>query len=130
MRTLKLPLSILAFGFIALAIYFYAFSLQSAKATSNIAQYIPMKSGAVLCPSGASTLLLATSSSGRNLAYLSNDSGTGVFLGFGVPAATSTGTLLNASTTIRMDATGSYAGAIYCLGYGANATTSYSDSNG
>lgn len=130
MKTLQLPLGILSIAALLLAFYFYAFSLNQAHATNSIAEYVPMTSGAVSCPIGASKLLMATSSSGRNLAYISDDSATGVYLGLGVPAATSTGVLLNASTTMRFDATGSYAGAVYCMSNGsAAATTSYSDSN-
>lgn len=129
MKTLQLPLSILSIGAILLTFYFYAFAIQPAHATNSIAEYVPMTQGAILCPSGASKLLLATSTSGRNLAFISDDSAVGVYLGLGVPAATSTGVLLNASSTMRMDATGSYAGSIYCMSAGAAATTSYSDSN-
>lgn len=132
MITTKNSLNLLAISVVLLAFYFYAFSLQPVHATDSIAQYVPMTQGGVLCPSGASKLLIGTSTSGRNLAYISNDSAVGIYLGLGVPAATSTGVLLNASSTMRFDATGSYAGAVYCMSAGANGTsasTSYSDSN-
>lgn len=129
MKTLQRPLNILALVAVLLAFYFYSFSLQAAHATNSIAITAPMTSGSALCGNASSTLLFATSTSGRNLAYISNDGSAAVFLGLGVPAVVNKGVLLNASTTMRFDATGSYAGAVYCAGLGANASTSWSDSN-
>jgi hypothetical protein len=97
--------------------------------TLNIALNSPMTSGAVLCSSSTSTLLVGTSTSGRNFMTISNASGVNVFLGFGYSAAEYQGTMLAASSTLILDATHSYTGAIYCIGLGANATTTYSDSN-
>lgn len=97
--------------------------------TSGIAINVPMTQGGVLCGNNTSTLLLATSTSGRNFATISNDSSISVFIGFGNKATSNNGLLLNASSTFTLDATHSFAGAIYCTGLGATASTSYSDSN-
>lgn len=130
MKTLQFSTSILAIVGVLLTFYFYSVSIQMAHATNSIAQYVPMTSGSVLCPFGASKQLMGSSSSGRNLAYISNDSAVGIYLGLGVPAATSSGVLLPASTTMKFDATGSYAGVVSCQSAGAvAASSSYSDSN-
>lgn len=114
---------------IALVLYFYAFSTpKQAHATIN-ESVSSMTSSSTLCASNTSTLLIATSSSGRNLAFISNDGATAVFLGFGVPAVNYKGYLLSASSTLRFDSVGSFSGAIYCSGLGANASTSIEDSN-
>lgn len=97
--------------------------------TTDIPINLPMTKGGVLCGNNTSTLLIATSTSGRNYMTISNASAVAVFLGFGYSAAAYQGTLLSASSTITLDSTKSYTGAIYCLGLGATATTTYSDSN-
>lgn len=101
---------------------------KTAYGTTNVTLYTPFKSTGVLCGSNTSTLLVATSSSGRNLITISNASAQTVFLGMGVPAVAYQGTMLAASTTMTLNANGSYGGAIYCLGLGATASTSISDS--
>lgn len=88
-----------------------------------------MTQGSALCGNNTSTLLMATSTSGRNFATISNDSPISVFIGFGYSATSNKGLLLNASSTYTLDSSHSYAGAIYCTGLGAAASTSYSDSN-
>ena len=85
-----------------------------------------MKQGGVLCNT-TSTLLMATSSSGRNYATITNIGATIVYLGFGYSAADYQGTALPANTTLTMDSTHSYTGAIYCISPTA-ASTTYSDS--
>lgn len=97
--------------------------------TSSIAINTPMTQGGVLCGNNTSTLLMATSTSGRNFATISNDSPVAIFIGFGYKATPNQGLMLNASSTFTLDATHSYTGAIYCTGLGATASTSYSDSN-
>ncbi len=89
----------------------------------------PLTSGAVLCGNGVSTLLVATSTSGRNFMTISNASGINVFLGFGYSATNYQGTMLAASSTLTLNNTGTYTGAIYCSALGGTATTTYSDSN-
>lgn len=106
-----------------------SFQPKTAYGTINIAINKPMTSGSVLCGNASSTLLVGTSTSGRNLMYISNASPLSVFLGLGKDiTATTTGVLLPASTTMRFDSTGSFAGAIYCEGNGGTATTTFSDS--
>lgn len=95
--------------------------------TTNVAIYTPVKSTGVLCGT-TSTLLVATSTTGRNLFTVSNDSAQSVFLGLGVPAVAYQGTLVAASSTWVMNSNGSYAGSIYCMGLGVAASTSVSDS--
>lgn len=125
--------STLSIGVIALVLVgFYVYSIlyvpiQQAHATSGIA-VTQMKNGGTLCGNASSTLMVATSTSGRNLLYISNDSPVSITLNLGKDVASSTGVLLAASTTMRMDATGSYAGAIYCMGIGGNASTTWADS--
>ena len=88
----------------------------------------PLKSGGVLCGT-TSTLLMATSTSGRNFATITNIGSTIVYLGFGYSAADYSGTALAASGgTIVLDSTKTYTGAIYCISPTA-ASTTYSDSN-
>jgi hypothetical protein len=88
----------------------------------------PMTSGGVLCGT-TSTLLLATSTSGRNFATITNIGTTIVYLGFGYSAANYQGTALAVSGgTITLDSSKSYQGAIYCISPTA-ASTTYSDSN-
>ena len=108
---------------------YFAFRPTQKLGTINIALNSPMTSGAVLCSSSTSTLLVGTSTSGRNFMTISNASAVNVFLGFGYSAAEYKGTMLAASSTMILDATHSYTGAIYCIGLGAAATTTYSDSN-
>lgn len=88
--------------------------------------YSPLKNSGVLCPNGASTLLVATST---NPGYLriTNMTAQTVFLGMGVPAASSSGVMLAASSSIEFNQTNFFGGAIYCLGYGAAASTTYAE---
>lgn len=87
----------------------------------------PMTKGGVLCNT-SSTLLMATSSSGRNFATITNIGATIVYLGFGYSAANYQGTALSTGQTFTFDSTHSYTGAIYCISPTA-ASTTYSDSN-
>lgn len=97
--------------------------------TTNIPLNVPLTQGAVLCGNNTSTLLVATSTSGRNFMTISNDSPVTVFIGFGYSASINKGLMLNASTTYTLNANNTYTGAIYCTGLGAAASTTYSDSN-
>ena len=89
-------------------------------------QYSPMKNTGVLCVNGASTLLIATSTS-RSYLRLGNMSGKTIWLGMGVPAATSTGIFLAASSTIEFNQTNMFSGAIYCLGDSASGTNTVAE---
>lgn len=99
-----------------------------ADASITQAVYGVFNNGGVLCGNASSTLMVATSTSGRNLMYISNDSPVSIFLGFGKDVKNNTGVLLNASSTIKFDSSGSYGGAIYCSGLGATASTTFSES--
>ena len=96
--------------------------------TTDIPINRPMTSTGVLCNT-TSTLLVATSTTGRNFATITNIGGTIVYLGFGNSAALYTGTALAINGgTIKLDSTASYTGAIYCISPTA-ASTTVSDSN-
>lgn len=84
----------------------------------------------VLCTT-SSTLLLATSTSGRPIITLSNDSANAVFLGMNSSGSAKTyqGLMIPASSTITLNHDSLYLGAIYCIGLGGNATTSISGIN-
>ena len=88
--------------------------------------FSPMTNTGTLCTSGASTQIVATSTS-RQFISISNQSAYTIFLGLGVPAATSSGITLFASTTIQLNETNLYGGAIYCLAVGGNASTTVAE---
>lgn len=89
--------------------------------------YAPMSATSVSCAYGASTLLLATSSS-RQFVQLSNTGPASVWIAYGTSAATGTGTLLTSSTTLTLGSVTNFGGAIYCLGAGAAASVAISES--
>lgn len=112
---------------IGLVLYFYAFSAAlQAHATANIS-VTQMTNGSTLCTNTHFTQVVATSTSGRNLFFISNFSALPIFLDFG-NTATGTGYMLNASSTLRFDSSGSYGGAIYCEGLEGTATSTWTDS--
>lgn len=119
--------SFIALCLVVAGFWFFSSQPQQAFGTTNVPIYAPVKSTGVLCTT-SSTLLVATSTSGRNLITISNDSANAVFLGLGVAAVAYQGTMIPASTTLTFNSNGTYAGAIYCLGLGASASTSVSDS--
>ena len=88
--------------------------------------YAPMNDTGVLCGNGSSTLMLATSTS-RSFLRISNISQGNIYYGFGQPAATSTGGVLFASSSMEFNQSNMYSGAIYCLATTANATTTIAE---
>jgi hypothetical protein len=95
---------------------------------TNFSIAVPMTATSTLCGT-TPTLLLGTSTSGRNFATISNLSGIAVYLGFGNTATLYKGTAVFASSTLILDsANHTYTGAIYCIST-ASASTSASDSN-
>lgn len=114
----------------ATALAIYQLEPKTAFGTTDIPQNTPMKQGGVLCGNASSTLLVATSTSGRSFMTISNDSAAAIFIGFGNSAAVDTGTMINASSTMTLDSTHSYTGAIYCAAKGTTASTTFSDSQG
>ena len=89
--------------------------------------YAPMNSTAVSCVNGASTLLLATSTS-RQFLQISNSGSKTVWIGYGAAAATSTGSFLVASSSMTLDNSRLFGGAIYCLGDTATSIVTISES--
>ena len=127
-QSLTITSTLTGLALIALALYFWSFSVtQYAHATVN-ESVSKMTNGGTLCGNASSTLMMASSTTGRNLAYISNDSPLSIELSFGRDAASSTGYLLAASSTLRMDSVGSFSGSIYCYGIGGAASTTWADS--
>lgn len=121
--------SLVALVIIVLFLYFYSLShVKFAEATSNVAIYAPVNSGSTLCGNASSTLVVATSTTGRNMMLFSNDSAQAIYLGLGTAAVADKGVMVSASSTIRFDSNASFAGSIYCTSKGATASTSWSDS--
>lgn len=119
---------------VALSVLIYfGYSVQAPKAHvgdgNQYTMYAPMNNTQTSCTNGASTLLIATSTS-RQFLRLTNtgtSSTAAVWLSFGTPAATGTGAFLNASSSLTFDANSLFAGAIYCLGQGANVGVAISE---
>lgn len=125
----EILLSVLAVAAFAIILAVYSFGRGDVvNATASQATYGVSNNVGVLCGNASSTLLMATSTSGRQLAYISNDSSLAIYLSFGKDAKNDTGILLNASSTIKFDSSGSYGGSIYCSAQGGTASTTFSDS--
>lgn len=131
MKTSKIEIALAVAALLsgAILVSFYTLSYpKTADASASQAVYGVSNNGGVLCGNASSTLMVATSTSGRQLAYISNDSPFPVYLGFGKDVRNDTGVLLNASSTIKFDSSGSYGGSIYCSAQGGVASTTFSDS--
>lgn len=128
--TLRILPTIIAFALVALILYFYSFThVKFAEATSNVPIFAPVNTGSTLCGNASSTLVVATSTTGRNMMLFSNDSAQAIYLGLGTAAVADKGVMVSASSTLRFDSNASFAGAIYCTSKGTTASTSWSDSN-
>ena len=114
---------IIVFGFYA------STHQQSTSKFGDVTNYSPLPvdptDSSVVC-GPTSGLLLATSSAGRPLVYLSNASTTStaqVYLGMGHAAVVSSGLMMPANTTIGLNQGSVFLKAIYCI---ASASTTVS----
>lgn len=113
----------------------FGFTVVAPRATGHVGDanqytmYAPANNTNAWCSNGASSVALGTSTS-RSYLRISNaatSSGASVWLSLGTPAATGTGILLTASSSVTFDANSLFAGAINCLGNGAAQGVSISE---
>lgn len=125
MKKLKTALYASLTALFAVALVLIAYNSPINKAygdiTANLGLGIPTNSG-INCIKGTSTLVQATTTN-RSYIRISNASGFGMYLSVGIPAATSSGIYLSASSSIDF-AQGNILplGNIYCLADAGNAT--------
>ena len=95
--------------------------------TTNYNPLVSPTSTSVVCAT-TPTMLLATSSAGRPFVSVSNLAAQAIYLNYGNTAALYQGIMVPASTTITLNQSSTYLGAIYCIGY-ANSSTSLESVN-
>ena len=110
---------------------FYAFIHQQTVRLGDGTNYNPLPvdptDSAVLCTS-SSGLLLATSSAGRPLVYISNAGAVPIYLGMGHAAVATSGLMIPANSTFKLDNGSIFLKAIYCIS-ASNATATISAVN-
>ena len=79
-------------------------------------------SSSVLCTNAIQTKIVSTSTSLQYLQLQNTTPNSQVWVGLGAPAATGTGLLLTSTTSAQTLNAPIYAGSIYCLAQGSNAT--------